>query len=71
LTATTSLCCGYGGTGIGEDRGGIEVEVSVSFRDAWSRLICAGWLPQDRVFGWERSAGLRTSVAGATSGADM
>ena len=36
---------------------GIEVEV-VSFRDAWSRLICAGWLPQDRVFGWERSAGL-------------
>ena len=46
-----------------EDRGGIEVEVSVSFRDAWSRLICAGWLPQDRVFGWERSAGLKTSVA--------
>jgi hypothetical protein len=41
-----------GGTGIGLDRGGIEVEVSVSFRDAWSRLICAGWLPQDRVFGW-------------------
>jgi hypothetical protein len=40
------------GTGIGEDRGGIEVEVSVSFRDAWSRLKCAGWLPQDRVFGW-------------------
>ena len=31
---------------------GIEIEVSVSFRDAWSRLICAGWLPQDRVFGW-------------------
>jgi hypothetical protein len=51
------------GTGIAEDRGGIEVGVSVSFRDAWSRLICAGWLPQDRVFGWERSAGLRTSVA--------
>ena len=41
-----------GGTGDGEDRGGIEVEVSVSFGDAWSRLICAGWLPQDRVFGW-------------------
>ena len=56
------------GTGIGEDRGGIEVEVSVSFRDAWSRLKCAGWLPQDRVFGWERSAGLRTSVAGAPRG---
>ena len=56
------------GTGIGEDRGGIEVEVSVSFRDAWSRLKCAGWLPQDRVFGWERSAGLRTSVARGTSG---
>ena len=33
LTAarTTSVCCGYGGTGIGQDRGGIEVEVSVSF----------------------------------------
>ena len=26
--------------------------VSVSLHDAWSRLICAGWLPQDRVFGW-------------------
>ena len=62
------MCCGYGGTGIGEDRGGIEVEVSVSFRDAWSRLKCAGWLPQDRVFGWERSAGLRTSVARGASG---
>ena len=57
-----------GEQGFGEDRGGIEVEVSVSFRDAWSRLICAGWLPQDRVFGWERSAGLRTSVARGTSG---
>ena len=57
-----------GEQGIGEDRGGIEVEVSVSFRDAWSRLKCAGWLPQDRVFGWERSAGLRTSVARGTSG---
>ena len=56
------------GTGIGEDRGGIEVEVSVSFRDAWSRLKCAGWLPQDRVFGRERSAGLRTSVARAPPG---
>ena len=51
------------GTGIAEDCGGIEVEVSVSFRDAGSRLKCAGWLPQDRVFGWERSAGLKTSVA--------
>jgi len=58
-----------GETGIGQDRGGIEVEVSVSFRDAWSRLICAGWLPQDRVFGWERSAGLRTSVARHLGGA--
>src|SRR5882757_2617089 len=57
-----------GEKGIGEDRGGIEVEVGVSFRDAWSRLICAGWLPQDRVFGWERSAGLRTSVARAPRG---
>jgi hypothetical protein len=35
----------------GKDRG-VEAEVSVSLRDAWSRLICAGWLPQDRVFGW-------------------
>jgi hypothetical protein len=33
------------------DRGG-EAEVSVSVHDAWSRLISAGWLPQDRVFGW-------------------
>jgi hypothetical protein len=32
---------------------GVEAEVSVSLHDAeWSRLICAGWLPQDRVFGW-------------------
>jgi len=30
----------------------VEAEVSVSLDDAWSRLICAGWLPQDRVFGW-------------------
>jgi hypothetical protein len=37
--------------GKGKDRG-VEAEVSVSLRDAWSRLICAGWLPQDRVFGW-------------------
>jgi hypothetical protein len=53
LTAarTTSFCCGMGGTGMGTVEG-IEAEVSVSFRDAWSRLICAGWLPQDRVFGW-------------------
>src|SRR4029078_5937216 len=61
-------CVAAMGTGIGEDRGGIEVEVSVSFRDAWSRLKCAGWLPQDRVFGRERSAGLRTSVARAPPG---
>lgn len=66
LTAarTTSLCCGYGGNReLRKTVGGSMVEVSVSFRDAWSRLICAGWLPQDRVFGWERSAGIRTSVA--------
>jgi hypothetical protein len=37
--------------GDGKDRG-VEAEVSVSLDDAWSRLICAGWLPQDRVFGW-------------------
>jgi hypothetical protein len=37
--------------------------VSVSLHDASSRLICAGWLPQDRVFGWSVTAGLRTSVA--------
>src|SRR6478672_10117418 len=56
---------------IAEDLGAAPtplVEVSVSFRDAWSMLKCAGWLPQDRVFGWERSAGLRTSVARGTSG---
>jgi hypothetical protein len=26
--------------------------------DAWSRLICAGWVPQDRVFGGNGTAGL-------------
>ena len=26
--------------------------------DAWSRLICAGWLPQDRVFGGNGTARL-------------
>jgi hypothetical protein len=43
-----TLC---GVPGKGEDRR-VEAEVSVSLHDAWSRLICAGWLPQDRVFGW-------------------
>jgi hypothetical protein len=40
-----------GEQGNGENREGIRVKVSVSFHDAWSRLTCAGWLPQDRVFG--------------------
>jgi hypothetical protein len=31
---------------------GPRVGVSVSLHDAWSRLICAGWLPQDHLFGW-------------------
>ena len=31
--------------------------------DAWSRLICAGWLPQDRVFGGNGAAGLSSGVA--------
>ena len=43
-----TLC---GVRGKGEDRG-VGAEVSVSLHDAWSRLICAGWLPQDRLFGW-------------------
>ena len=43
-----TLC---GVRGMERDRGG-EAEVSVSLHDAWSRLICAGWLPQDRLFGW-------------------
>ena len=30
--------------------------------DAWSRLICAGWLPQDRVFGGNGTAGLSSGV---------
>ena len=46
---TTSRCARC--VGMGKDRG-VEAEVSVSLDDAWSRLICAGWLPQDRVFGW-------------------
>ena len=41
----------WGNREIGENREGIRVKVSVSFHDAWSRLTCAGWLPQDRVFG--------------------
>ena len=41
---------------------------SVSFHDALSRLICAGWLPQDGVFGWSVTAGLRTSVAWSLMG---
>ena len=41
----------WGEQGNGENREGIRVKVSVSFHDAWSRLTCAGWLPQDRVFG--------------------
>jgi hypothetical protein len=40
--------CGVRGRG---DRRS-PVEVSVSLHDAWSMLICAGWLPQDHVFGW-------------------
>ena len=31
--------------------------------DAWSRLICAGWVPQDRVFGGNGTAGLVSGVA--------
>jgi len=30
--------------------------------DAWSRLICAGWVPQDRVFGGNVAAGLGSGV---------
>jgi hypothetical protein len=30
----------------------------VSVRDGAVRLICAGWLPQDGLFGWSASAGL-------------
>jgi hypothetical protein len=30
--------------------------------DAWSRLICAGWVPQDRVFGGNGTAGLSSGV---------
>ncbi len=46
---TSSHLCGVRGKGgpLGPGAG-----VSVSLHDAWSRLICAGWLPQDRVFGW-------------------
>ena len=58
-------CCpGVRGQGGGSRCGPWESagRVSVSLCDAWSRLICAGWLPQGRVFGWSVSAGLRTSV---------
>jgi len=30
----------------------------VSLFDAWSMLICAGWLPQDGLFGGSGCAGL-------------
>jgi hypothetical protein len=52
LTAvrTTSWFAAYGGLEVRPWRS--RSEVSVSLHDAWSRLICAGWLPQDRVFGW-------------------
>jgi len=42
---------------------GSEAEVSVSWHDAWSRLICAGWLPAGRCVRLERCAGLRSGVA--------
>jgi hypothetical protein len=32
-------------------RGGQRVSVSACLFDAMSTLICAGWVPQDRVFG--------------------
>ena len=38
---------------------GPGARLSVSLYDALSRLTCAGWLPQDRVFGWSVTAGLK------------
>jgi hypothetical protein len=46
-TTSRFAACGEWGRTVGS-----RSRVSVSLHDAWSRLICAGWLPQDRVFGW-------------------
>jgi hypothetical protein len=44
-----TLC---GVRGMGRGTVGVEVRGQRVVADAWSMLICAGWLPQDRVFGW-------------------
>ena len=36
----------------------------VSLCDAWSMLICAGWLPQDGLFGGSGCAGLEIERGG-------
>src|SRR3954452_5375090 len=53
--------CGRAEVGVG-DRGG-RAGSACRCATRVSRLTCAGWLPQDRVFGWSATAGLRTSVA--------
>ena len=59
---TSSRFAAYGGME-GETVEVEDLEVSVSLHDAWSRLICAGWLPAGPCVRLERCAGLRTSVA--------
>ena len=49
---TSSCCAAVAGEEGVVGTVGVQVGVSVSLCDAWSRLICAGWLPQDHVFGW-------------------
>lgn len=39
---------------LGDATSGFTAGLALSaFVDAMVRLICAGWLPQDELFGWE------------------
>lgn len=45
-------------------RAGRCLVACVSLFDAWSMLICAGWLPQDGLFGGSGCAGLEIERGG-------
>jgi hypothetical protein len=61
LTPARTTSC-WAASGKGKDPLGSKPRVSVSLHDAWSRLICAGWLPAGPCVRLERCAGLRTGV---------
>jgi hypothetical protein len=48
---------GFSGSASG-GRTRVDESACVSVRDGAVRLICAGWLAQDGLFGWSASAGL-------------